>query len=294
MDFQEAITKIFFGTIPEPLKYIPSNAGAIIAESIKKQGVQHAQDLNYAQFIADGGYLFAGAIAKEGKEVKPLSPDELLHHQYVNRIAMKHLYYITVQDKDESVFIKAESAFFYRNFIETATKIYGIDIIQGQDEFIKELIEDEREFQRQIDEINELLKKILEPPATTDVSGFWPDSQERLIQLSDKLFEMRFIADAASFVQTFSKESASTCKWLKTIASFMYLIHLLFKEKENDKLMVICDFLSDRVTFKKGNHKTGRLLRQTLRNIENTTALDRRFLSGDYGRLYDIHHSICS
>ena len=292
LDFKDELSKIFIGEIPDQFKDLSTISIQDIEEVFKKQQVDNVKRLNYAQLIEDILFLIK---SKAPKPAQSFTEDNLLIHQYLNRIGLKTIYYKLIQNNAIGCHEKFTVAYFYRNLLQTATSIYGIEMLQGQESFIKELRSDETEYENRILEFNELMAAIdsnADHEATLELSEYWTYSLEQLNKLSELLYKSEFIDNAANFQQSFCNVSQSSCKWTKSQRSFMFLINLLSAETDTYKVKLKCEFLVRAFIFKDDEFKTAKTLQQTLRNIKPIIQYEPQFLMGDYKRLYDIYRLI--
>jgi len=259
---------------------------------IHKQNPKSARDINYALLLEDLLFIIKRSSLNS---LAPLTSDNLLAHQYINRIGFKSTYYKAIQDNNINVGHKFEIAYFYRNLLQTVTSIYGIDILQEQQGFIEELKADEEKYEALTDSFNELMKAILNDSDTPkiEVNEYWHHSYEQLCQLSELLYKAGFIDSAATFLQSFCNNPQVICNWERQITSLMFLVQRIFKETESYKLLDICNFVSNRFMVK-GKPKTARMLRETLRNIESKTSDDPKYLGGDYAKIDQIYNAVIS
>jgi len=278
--------------LPAELKFLSSIRQEDIVAIFEKQQANTVETINYAQLLEDILLLLKKHLKND---IKPLDNDSLIVHQYLNGIGIKSSYYKLIQDSAIDMPIKRATAYFFRNLLQTASSIYGIEMLNRQQEFVIELEKDEERYRILIKQYNELIIAIENDTATEPIkqqlSEYWLHSYEQLCRLSELLEREGFIDNAATFLQSFCNVLQHPCNWTKSKRSFMFLINRISPEAENYKLNLKCDFLSKAFTFK-GKATQGRTLRETLRNIEPKTLDDPKFLGGDYAVLDKIYASI--
>lgn len=293
---KDTLNTLFIGNIPEPFQNFPITFEDVFI-LIEKQEARNASELNYAQLIEDFSHLFKCKMDKDNFLRQPVGIKDIFDHQYINRKGLRSQYYKIIQDKSIHVLYKRELSCFCKNLFLTGSKIYGIDLLQDQASFVQELIDDEQKYTLLVDEYETLLRAIDETEENHPLSStviYWPHSIDQLNELSNKLYEAKFIDNPATFLQSFSNDiQLSKCNWFKSQRLLMYLISLFVEEYDNYKLMELCDFISDKFIFK-GSISNSRTLRETLRNIEHKKQSALKFLSGDYAKLYTFYNNVIS
>lgn len=288
--FDKEMKRIFFGSIPEPFEGMDfSPIVPKFIEALNKQSAKSAKDLNYVQLIQDLGEAFTSHINKIAESKGSLEIAEVQQYLRHNRAILLSQYLKIIQDKEESMFVKAEVIVFYRNLLITFQEIYSIPLIWEQEAFFARLDYDAKQQQDLIDEFHAIMKAIHEPEP--EICSWFKGDRKQLMELANKLADAKFISSPAIFMQSFAIPCNSVCDWNGSIRSFMYLIREI--SIVGSLLEPVLVHLCNHFTIKQ-ERKEPKNLRQTLLNIGGNIAPNEfdQLRGSDYQKLYKICRSI--
>lgn len=285
----EKIKGIFFGKFPTQFKDIDVANNALI-KAIQKQDVKTVFDINYVILIQDIGIIMLPNIADIiNAETSKERHNEILH---LNRIFLNSLVSEYIQDGYNTPHEKSELLYFYLNIIKVYKEVYMIEVVKDQSEFIQYLERNYNEQETLAEEFDELMRII--DNGEDNINGlvdFCNYTHEQLEKISEQLYKIGITDYAASFRQVFSKHQQETCNWKYKMTSLMYLISLLFKDKPSYELDDICQHITGRITIN-GKPKTYKILRQTLRNLDEKNKFKGVKMSKEYSQIKRIFESI--
>jgi hypothetical protein len=287
--FQKELRMAFLGFVPAHFKAITRKEVKEVSNLVKDKLADN-KPINHIELLQGAGLILAPNFSKS---IKRKSSEKLLQEvierQSNGSLVVKSVYYKAIKNKtpvEERIKI---GAFLVHLLIEFR-KVYGFNLLNEQDAFIYDIKRNNSIFQLCTDIAYSVPESAFKP-RKIEVSEIWPGSKDQLGQMAEGLLASKFVDADTLFAQVFLKDFTSTCNWGESSTSFMYLMNRIFKESQNDRLMVLCEFYSQKFTFKK-EKKDARFLRETLRNIKNITEYEHRFLSGHYLKLYELHASI--
>lgn len=285
----EVVKPPFFGEIPEPFNFYDEEVFKKMHDRI---GTHHSSlyFLNYVKLTEDLMAILYPNI-KKITGGNSLTKEETEKYRETNTIFFKSMFYRDIQDVSVSLERKLEACYYFYKLLDTIKRIYGLDMVDGQDEFLKSIKEHETEISKSKEIQDAHIAALEKERSASDSLENWRFTIDQLAELSFQLYQAKFIDSAENFQQVFRKDLQGICNWKKTIVSFMFLLDLIYKETENYKLLELCDYFSSRIAFH-NETKGSRTLRESLRNIESKTKDDPKFLSADYAKLYKIYTSI--
>ena len=88
-ELKNALSRLFIDNIPDEFKDLNIDLSAIVT-LIQKQNPKSARDINYALLLEDLLFIIKRSSLNS---LAPLTSDNLLAHQYINRIGFKSTYY---------------------------------------------------------------------------------------------------------------------------------------------------------------------------------------------------------
>ena len=242
------LDRIFFGDPPkmfsifneESIKQALAKQGAAINESDK---IPDLININYVTLIQD---VFE--LTKESAEDYFRAVDELglERAQSNNRILMVSMHLETMQDKNRDPSEKLSLSFFYRRLLQVFKSIYQLELVSKQDEFISELYQWENFYANQMQQEmnnyhNQLQLAIMKEHEADEsskithhdnfeLSPLWKRGIDKLKELSQDLYAVKFTESIVSFQNVFNNNSPLKCNWLKERTTLLYLLWSLFDE----------------------------------------------------------------
>lgn len=288
-EIEEKIKSIFFGKFPNQFKDI-DKANKVLIKAIEKQDAKTIFDINYVRLIQDIGIIMLPSIADIiNAETSKERHNEILH---LNRIFLNSLVSEYIQDGNTTPHEKSELLYFYLNIIKVYKEVYMIEVVKDQLEFIEYLERNYNEQEALAEELDKLIKIIDEDKSNIDsLVNFCNYTHEELETISEQLYKIGITDNAASFRQVFSKHQQEICDWKYKMSSLMYLISLLFKDKPSYELDDICQHITSRITIN-GKPKIYKILRQTLRNLDEKNKFKGIKMSKEYSQIKQIFESI--
>ena len=290
-DIIESLNRPFSGGIPTQFSIIDREAINELTRCFDSYRVSSVYELNYVILIEDIMRILHPNMLKAIDE-GTITDEDASAFRYNNRVYFVSTFLRDIQDRGVSIEIKLEACFYFYTFLDTFKKIHGVDLMDGHDSFMNDIKSVESELKKDKAIQDAYIASITQEKIPEDeISPIWRFSFNQLSNLSDHLCKAGFVDTPASFLQSFYNNAQFSCNWRSSQKSLMFLIQLIHRERDNYKLMEFCDFISLKFTFR-GKSTTERTLRESLRNVESKTQEQRRFLDGDYGKLYDIYTDI--
>lgn len=287
------LKRIFFGTLPKEFQNIPKGITNKVVAAVDKQDVKSVKELNYVTLIQDIGEAGFGILSKSKGNQQSSLADELQRMQVLNRMVLLSNYEKIIQGDDYPI-IKIETAYFLRNLIVTATKIYGVDIITNQAVFIEQSLNDEAHFQQKQEEIIELLELIHKTPVSLEATpvpsvtyNYWKHSDDELRNLSERLLAMKYISSSEDFIIQFTNAPVTKCSWRKGLPSLLFLFEILFGVREVLPKIYL-DFIVERFT-RDGEEIDKKVLETSYSRVKGKTVTRPSLLKGKFSDLQKIH-----
>lgn len=287
-EFRKQLSKSLLGQVPQYLLSLSDATLISYFEVMNKYSYESVYSLNYAELIEEMlGALMPSIIeAHRNNEDAPKEDIEVL--QKLNRMFCGAQFYKMVQDKSVDHETKVEFCHFVYKLLDTGAKMYGIDFMDKQKEFLHDVLEEK-------EAILALINTEHSPELPTFEShDLWKYTLPELDALAIRLKQDTLILDKEIFRQIFSKSwqvSASSCAWTGKITGLMFLFCLLFDDIE-DKQSIYLKFISERFQFKDGRTKAIKNLREALRNIQDVTKLPHSSLQGEHKQIQAIYFEV--
>jgi hypothetical protein len=293
MDYKEKILKVFIGNAPAIFTFAHSDA---LQKALAKQNMsfedgfvpRDLERLNYSTLVQDMVNI-GNETAKTEEEVIAGKEAESNMDAFRKNFAtvMRAQFLEVIQDVDVDPVQKVCYCLFCRKFFEAMKYIYQVELIQDHIVFMKELLDCEEHYRREIWRLHQLSEEALAnmPPAVFAPASAWKYGVEQLTELSQELFDEQFTEHKDAFRLAFAATNPILCNWLKPRTTLVYFLWLLF-DKGKDKVQpgtinVVCErFLIN------GKKTTPKIAQST--NIKPQTDKPQKRLNGHYYTLSSI------
>jgi len=282
------LERTFFGNVPIQYAWFTHEHIERVHYAFLKQRGKSVYTVNYVTLIQDIG---EGLVPSIKKLKDTFSGIEIKQYQYENKVLFTSLYLKAIQDMDNgTIQSKIDLGHFLRNFIQTATEIYGVEVLENQQAFMTLIDRHEKEQFQKLDEFNQLIALIMKPEED-NLYPTWPHSQEQLSAVSEKLFEHSFTSKPEEFMEAFSKNLQKTsCNWKKNKTAFLFLAGLIYNEHVQLPEAFLIS-IAERITFKKGRTTT-EILKKQFEQIRSKLSAPDNELTKQLLEIKSIHRQV--
>ena len=284
-EFRRRISKAFFGHVPEPFSLLEDESIEAYYAFIMQRSDNNVYEINFAEYIEDLIGQLMPSLKPILEERETPGKKELKQFAQANRILFGSQFYKAIQDPSLPDAEKIEICFFMDKLLDTGTKMYGIDLVENQPAFLRDINSSRVEITSRIQAPS------LELPPPYVCSNTWPYSIEELERMSEALFAEHFTVGREAFLRAFEGEcnmSGGPCEWKGKTTSLMFLFGLLVGNLEERRAEYLT-FISERFVFS-GNRKSGiKNLREALRQASATLDMRPQELQGESAKIHAAH-----